>query len=106
MVYLKPTEVFAAWNQVVGSALGSAIKLAELNGEMFNHMLRWQLYDWSTGLVSGAQCMHHTWEILLPHLSQLKDKHARVALLITGGIGKMSTAICKRLVQEGHQVIV
>src|SRR5919106_2542195 len=108
MVYLKPTEpteVLAAWNQVVGSALGSAIKLVELNGEMFNHMLRWQLYDWSTSLVSGAQCMHHTWEILLPHLSQPSDKRARVALLVTSKIGKVSTAICKRLVEEGHQVI-
>lgn len=101
---ITPTEVFAAWNQVIGAALRSTMKLAKLNGEMIDHIVRWQLYDWNTGFVSGTQCIYHTWEILLPESSKAKDKRARVAL-VTGGVGGIGTEICKKLADAGHWVV-
>lgn len=104
-MHIMPADMFKAWNQVVAAALGSMVKVAKLNNEMIDQIARRQLYDWNAYLRSGIRCIHLSCEILFPEYSEQADKRARVAL-ITGGMGGIGTAICKKLTEAGHVVVV
>lgn len=104
-MHIMPADMFKAWNQVVAAALGSMVKVAKLNNEMIDQIARRQLYDWNAYLRSGTRCIHLSCEILFPEYSEQADKRARVAL-ITGGMGGIGTAICKKLTEAGHVVVV
>lgn len=104
-MHIMPADMFTAWNQVVAAALGSMVKVAKLNNEMIDQIARRQLYDWNAYLRSGTRCIHLSCEILFPEYSEQADKRARVAL-ITGGMGGIGTAICKKLTEAGHVVVV
>jgi acetoacetyl-CoA reductase len=103
-MHIMSADMFKAWNQVVAAALGSMMKVAKLNNEMIDQIARRQLYDWNACLRSGTRCIHLSCEILFPECSEQADKRARVAL-ITGGMGGIGTAICKKLAQAGHVVV-
>nr|MDQ3959296.1 acetoacetyl-CoA reductase [Pseudomonadota bacterium] len=104
-MHIMPADMFKAWNQVVAAALGSMVKVAKLNNEMIDQIARRQLYDWNAYLRSGTRCIHLSCEILFPEYSEQADKRARVALM-TGGMGGIGTAICKKLTEAGHVVVV
>jgi acetoacetyl-CoA reductase len=104
-MHIMPADMFKAWNQAVAAALGSMVKVAKLNNEIIDQIARQQLYDWNACLRSGTRCIHLSREILFPECSKQADKRARVAL-ITGGMGGIGTAICKRLTEAGHVVVV
>ena len=80
------------------------MRVAKLNNEMMDQIARRQLYDWHTYLRSGTRCIHLSWEILFPEYSEQANKRSRVAL-VTGGMGGIGTAICKKLAEAGHFVV-
>lgn len=99
------TKAFNHWDQWTHTTLASVNKFTETANQLADQTARWQFYQYGACMLTGLKQFRQAWEVALPHKTQTKKASGQRVALVTGGIGGIGSAICKKLSQDGHFVI-
>lgn len=96
------TTMVDNWNNPLELTLNSFFRMSELANNAMENFINHQ--NGTIGLLFGNPMMHQTPDIETNVSVPSRQGTGKVAL-ITGGIGGIGTEICKKLHDNGHQVI-
>lgn len=104
MIAWMTNEIVDGWNDSMRTAVGSWFKAAEIASEAMDRATVQPLTSATSYLLDGFRRLESSqWSWLQPLVpGEKSDGHVA---LVTGGIGGIGTAICKRLHQSGYRVI-